>query len=376
MNGPSLPDALEGYQVKAIERNIALIVNEANRIGARQFLDKSAQTCRIGSLANYSYALRHLDNDSLGKPFREHERHSISSFLAGLRHRMGPNSVKSVARNLVTFYNWLHEDVAMPRSFLKAFAVKGREPERSLIDDQDFDALLAAADGGPAYAIRTLRDQAILHLLRESGMRRSEIVSLNHGSVSLDPKGGTWLKMPTMAKRLKTGPRDILITKAAGALKALMMAVPGAEDDPIFRSLSDRTLGRRLWPNEVGRIVTRLRRQAGLQKRITPHLFRHTEATNLVKKGWNDEMINKKLWTPGSRMGRIYVHLDRSDLADQTRRDAGITDTGHDAASLSKQCPACAESIRAAALKCKHCGEWLTARPVAQAAPDRHPSLP
>lgn len=307
-------DALEQYQERLLEKNVAQISTEENRRTARDFINKSTSTCKIGTLVNYSYALRFLDNDSFGLPYDRHDKNTIGAHLAGLHRRMAPNSVKGLARCLVTFYNWLLEDVATPRSFWKAFTVKGTEPERMLVTDQEFRALLEAADYGPAYALRTLRDQTILHLIRETGYRRAELVSLNHGSVEPDPEGGTWLRMPASGKRLKTGSRDVLITESAAPLKALMMAMPGTANEPIFRSMSDRTNGRRLWPNEVGRIVTRIRRKAGITKRITPHVFRHTEATRLARRGWNNEMINKKLWTPGSKMGRIYIHLDRKSV--------------------------------------------------------------
>ena len=65
--------------------------------------------------------------------------------------------------------------------------------------------------------------------------------------------------------------------------------------------------------------------RAGVKKHITPHLFRHSRATHLIRQGYGEAIIKKLLWgNLDTEMFSVYLHLTDSDVERVVAEKAGI----------------------------------------------------
>lgn len=159
-----------------------------------------------------------------------------------------------------------------------------------LVSWDDILALMAAT-GSEHYI-------AFLYVLWESGARIGELLSLQRKHVTFDSQGAILIVDG------KTGMRRVRIIESAPALDVWISCRSFRPDDRIF-------------PNTYRGYTKRLRTlaiRAGIEKRIYPHLFRHSRATFLAGYLTEAQLCAYMGWTIGSAMPRIYVHLAGHDL--------------------------------------------------------------
>lgn len=207
----------------------------------------------------------------------------------------------------------------------------------SLHDDGEEDELLDDLLTRPELALlinahHHPQDRALLAALYDSGMRASEIASLEIRDVAIDEFGAV-LKLRKKdaqgrrKKRLKTGGRHVRIIHATPYLVAWLNSHPLKHDEnaPLFLSRSNRSFLGRLTGKSIHRMVVRMGERAKFPRPIWPHLFRHSRATEAAKEGWTEaEMRAFFGWSKKSQMPARYVHLAQKDNDDMVLRRAGL----------------------------------------------------
>lgn len=168
--------------------------------------------------------------------------------------------------------------------------VHGYKLPEELITGDDMNALLEVTDD-PQY-------RAFLYCLYESGCRIGELLSLQRKHVRFDSQGAILIVDG------KTGMRRVRIIESAPALDEWISCRSFKQEERIF-------------PNTYRAYTKHLRTlaiKAGIEKRIYPHLFRHSRATFLACYLTEAQLCAYMGWTIGSAMPRIYVHLAGHDL--------------------------------------------------------------
>ena len=136
-----------------------------------------------------------------------------------------------------------------------------------------------------------LRDRAILALLYSSGIRLRELTGLNAADVNL-AEGVMRIRGKGKKERLA-----LVGAPARAALEQYLLldreksVAPGAGEDPVFRGRR----GNRIHPRTVERIVDKYAALCGMQKKISPHAFRHSFATHLLDMGADLRTIQELL---------------------------------------------------------------------------------
>jgi len=201
------------------------------------------------------------------------------------------------------------------RVFLKYLAkrdVKTLAPERielatvaerdlDLISAEELERLLAAPDGSD---IKSLRDRAMLELLFSTGLRVSELCSLNRDlDLSKD-------EFSVRGKREKV--RVVFLSPAArAALKTYMDKRPDM-DEAMFVQLGRGAAARdssRITPRSVERIVKHYAIKAGISKKVTPHIIRHSFATDLLGNGADLRSVQAMLGHANIQTTQVYTHV-------------------------------------------------------------------
>jgi len=231
----------------------------------------------------------------------------IRSYIASLHHRELKKS--SISRKLATirsFFKYLHREGFVQKNPAKLVA-SPRVP-RTLPRFLDIDKAFSLMDTPRGETFKPARDKAILELLYSSGLRVSELTSLD--VVDLDIKESLVL-VKGKGRKERIGPIGSM------AMEALQNYLPERisikkKSPALF--LNNR--GGRLTQRSVRRILVNYSRMINLKGDIGPHTLRHTFATHLLHEGADLRSIQELLGHSSLSTTQKYTHVDIRHLAD------------------------------------------------------------
>lgn len=171
---------------------------------------------------------------------------------------------------------------------------------------EDLERLLGAPRGGD---LRSLRDKTILETLFSTGLRVSELCSLDR---YLDLKRGE-ITVRGKGDKLRV---VFLSERARKAIKNYLDKRTDAEEE-LFVSLSKgknpKVIGR-IIPRTVQRMIVFYSRKAGIPQRVTPHQLRHSFATDLLINGADLRSVQEMLGHANISTTQVYTHLTNPQL--------------------------------------------------------------
>jgi integrase/recombinase XerD len=160
-----------------------------------------------------------------------------------------------------------------------------------------------------------LRDRAILEVLYASGLRASEITGLRIENV---------LREERLLRVIGKGNRERLVPvgeKALGAIETwLTKGRPELVNPKTGGELFLGEHGRRLTTARLWQIVREAARLSGVQKKIWPHLLRHSFATHLLGRSADLRSIQEMLGHASLATTQVYTHVDQARLREIHRR--------------------------------------------------------
>lgn len=210
------------------------------------------------------------------------------------------------------------------RSFLKYLSkknIKSLNPDKielakvgqrslDLISTDELNRLLNSPN---TKTLKGLRDKAILETIFSTGMRVSELCSLNR-DIDLQ--------------------RDELTIRGKGEKVRIVFLSPEAKDtinkylsyrtdfdEALFISISPRSKAMqreeksiRISPRSIERIIKHHAIKAGITKKVTPHVIRHSFATNLLENGADIRSVQVMLGHSNISTTQIYTHVTNKRL--------------------------------------------------------------
>jgi len=206
------------------------------------------------------------------------------------------------------------------RSFLKYLMKRGitslspdkielaKTPERSLdlISRNELERLMKAPDGADE---KSLRDRAILELLFSTGLRVSELCSVPR---EIDLASD---EFSIRGKGEKV--RVVFISQDAKDAIKRYLAVRKDMDDSLFVQNAKNSKGKKtlqLTPRSVERIIKHYGIKAGITKKVTPHVIRHSFATDLLQNGADLRSVQIMLGHANIGTTQIYTHVTDKHL--------------------------------------------------------------
>ncbi|MCA9353447.1 tyrosine-type recombinase/integrase [Candidatus Nomurabacteria bacterium] len=176
--------------------------------------------------------------------------------------------------------------------------------ELDLVSSAELDRLLSSPD---ETTEKGLRDKAILELFFSTGLRLSELCSLNR---DLD------LSKDEFSIRGK-GEKVRVVFLSSAAKTAIKKYLDKRKDmkEPLFVQNSFRkTDDGRLSPRSIERMVKTYATKAGISKKVTPHVLRHGFATDLLSNGADIRSVQMMLGHANIATTQVYTHLTDKKL--------------------------------------------------------------
>ena len=246
----------------------------------------------------------------LGRSPAEASADDIEGWLADLRGRgQAPSSVARRAAAARSFYRHLILLGARPDNPAAEVDLPRRRTRLPrTLSPNEVERLVEAANGTNP---RTLRDRALVELLYGAGLRVSEAMGLERGSIDLEGR---------LVRCIGKGDKERVVPLGREAAEALRRYLSRG------RPYLDRRHRAELFLNAQGGALTRagafliLRRlavRAGLDPaRVHPHLLRHSFATHLLEGGADLRSVQEMLGHADLGTTELYTHV-----SDQRRRD-------------------------------------------------------
>ena len=185
--------------------------------------------------------------------------------------------------------------------------------EVTFLENEEFERLLNAPEGENLDA---LRDRAILSVLFSTGMRVSELCSLNREKIDL--KRG---ELSVIGKGSKI--RLVFLSEDAKNRIYQYEKKRTDVDEALFIRISKKNseADLRLTPRSIQRIVKKYSIKAGIMgKNISPHTIRHSYATDLLRNGADIRSVQEMLGHASVTTTQIYTHVTDKQLREVHKR--------------------------------------------------------
>ncbi len=176
---------------------------------------------------------------------------------------------------------------------------------------RDFERLLAAPEGD---GLRALRDRAILETLFSTGLRISELCSLDRyldltrGEFTVRGKGEK-LRVVFLSDTCRAAIKKYL-DKRGDAEKWMFVALSKTAK----KSLKPPKVLGQISPRSIQMLVNFYARKAGIAEHVTPHKLRHLFATDLLINGADLRSVQEMLGHSNISTTQIYTHLTNKEL--------------------------------------------------------------
>lgn len=234
----------------------------------------------------------------------------ILAFLDHLEHERG-NSVRTRNARLAAVHSlYRYAALRHPESaglIQRVLAIPQKRFEKKTIcflANDEIEALLAVPDLGTWIG---RRDRVILLVAIESGLRVSELTTLRIGDVVIGKS--SYLRCEGKGRKERSTP---VTSSTASVLAAWMTELGGGSCDPLFPTAAGGSLGRSAVEHLLTKYVASASKSCSSlrQKKVTPHVLRHTAAMRLLQAGVSTSVIALWLGHEGVETTQIYLHAD------------------------------------------------------------------
>ncbi len=261
----------------------------------------------LNRFLNYLTAQGIDDVSNIGK-------YEIRSFLVYLkRSRL---SIKSIVRNLVSirvFFRFLVQEGVLERN--PAEELDSPKIDRTLPEILTLKEIELLLNQPNTETLLGIRDRAMLEMLYATGMRVSELTRISIDQVNLE---GGYVVL------FGKGSKERIVPLGKEAIRWLELYLRDVRKR-FDKKKESRFLFLSQWGKEMSRQqfwknLKEYGRRAGIQKRITPHLLRHSFASHLLERGADLRSVQMMLGHVDISTTQIYTHVSGERLKQVHKR--------------------------------------------------------
>ncbi|SDS23296.1 Site-specific recombinase XerD [Formosa sp. Hel1_31_208] len=247
------------------------------------------------TVKNYISSFETFINHFKDKELKEINEVDIRKYLQLLIQKGVSNSQVNLSINSIKFY---YETVlGMPNRF---YSIERPRKEKTLPEVLSKEEILKIIEGA-----NNIKHKCIIGLLYSSGLRRSELLNLEVNDI--DSK-----RMVVIIKNAK-GNKDRVTILSPNLLKDLQTYYREYRPE---KYLFEGQKGGKYSASSVLTIVKSASRRAGMYKKVTPHMLRHSFATHLLENGTDLRHIQILMGHNSTKTTEIYTHVANNSFSE------------------------------------------------------------
>ncbi|WOF16788.1 tyrosine-type recombinase/integrase [Methanoplanus sp. FWC-SCC4] len=273
---------------------------------------------------------------SRGRPYKINTVHDYVMFIKRISLWMIENGYSDLPKEKI-------QKIKPPR------ADKTTKRPDQMLSKEDIESIIRGC--------LTSRDRALISVLYESGCRISELGCLTWGRIRFDEYG----VILTIEDTKCSTQRYVRLVMAKPYLSAWRQDYPFEPKGDSLAFITHRKDP--LTYDTTVKIIRRVALRGGVEKHITPHIFRHSRITHLINEGMNESVIKLMMWgNINTPMFQTYAHLTGGDIDREVLGSYGIVpkDEKETHALEPLMCPKCMTINPPKAEFCNHCGVSFT----------------
>lgn len=249
----------------------------------------------------------------------EPEKETIEQYITELHKKYKQKTIKRKIASIKAFYSYLEEEELVEQNPFRKIKVKFKETIilPRIIPREEIEQLLnyiyasISSFSGIQYK-HTLRDASVIEVFFATGARvyeisniRAENINLNSGLIRIMGKGG----------------KERYIQISNTAVLDILRKYYEENEPEIKKSgyffINNR--GKRYTEQSIRLMLKKYTLKAGIQRKITPHMFRHSFATYLIEEGVDVSCVQQILGHSSIKTTQIYIHVAAKKQADILR---------------------------------------------------------
>ena len=304
----------------AVQDNHSEIANKINEFLEYLQVERGSSPLTIRNYKHYlSRFILWMESKHIREELRDINPDVIKSFRVFLSNLPGENKDQMTRRTqsyhviaLRSFLKWLIKNDYQVMAPDKIDLPKVEERQVKFLNGEQVDRLLNAPS---LSTIQGKRDKAILEVLFSTGLRVSELTKLDRDKIDLDRR-----EFGIIGK----GGRARVVFLSSRATDWLIKYLN--ERDDHFKPLFIRHKGNmdpttpdekmRLTPRSVQRLIKKYSHKMKLPVEVTPHVMRHSFATDLLNAGADIRSVQEMLGHKNISTTQIYTHVTNKQLRD------------------------------------------------------------
>lgn len=239
----------------------------------------------------------------------EPKKEEIERYITDLHKKYKQKTVKRKIASVKAFYNYLEEEELITDSPFRKVKVKFKEKATlpRIIPREEIECIInyiyscVDSTDNSTYKYR-LRDVAVIEVFFATGARvyeisniRTDCVNLNSGLIKIMGKGG------------KERYVQIANTEVLEILRKYYYENEKVIKDSGYFFINNR--GNRYTEQSIRLMLKKYTKEAGIDRNITPHMFRHSFATYLIEEGVDVSCVQRILGHSSIKTTQIYIHI-------------------------------------------------------------------
>jgi len=236
----------------------------------------------------------------IGKPLSSLTAEDLRKYLLRIKHRrsLSNSTVYSQVNAIRAFFKVLSDNGVIEDNPAEELPIPKRQRKLpTYLSPRELSALLEESR-------RNLRDHCLLEFIYATGVRVSEAVEMRVESVNLADR--------TAFVRRGKGGKDRLVIMSEHVARELQEYLNKRSTPSPF--LFTNRWGRKLTPRYVEKMISRYAEKAGIEKKVTPHVLRHTFATHMLENNVDIRAIQELLGHSSLATTQVYTHVTAERL--------------------------------------------------------------
>lgn len=249
----------------------------------------------------------------------EPEKETIEQYITELHKKYKQKTIKRKIASIKAFYSYLEEEELVEQNPFRKIKVKFKETIilPRIIPREEIEQLLnyiyasISSLSGIQYK-HTLRDASVIEVFFATGARVYEISNIRVENINLNSG---------LIRIMGKGRKERYIQISNTAVLDILRKYYEENEPEIKKSgyffINNR--GKRYTEQSIRLMLKKYTLKAGIQRKITPHMFRHSFATYLIEEGVDVSCVQQILGHSSIKTTQIYIHVAAKKQADILR---------------------------------------------------------